>query len=95
MIKPIHFPNSKHSAQSTSPKHSRPARLDIASHSFHGFPNLACLRCKHHWVARRHRLPKYCPGCHSPYWHVERGGLVRGWLLRAKHTGPLEVVRMR
>lgn len=31
-----------------------------------------CLRCLHVWLARKRTKPKWCPGCHSPYWDTPR-----------------------
>jgi hypothetical protein len=31
-----------------------------------------CYRCEHRWIPKNHKKPKYCPGCHSPYWYKKR-----------------------
>ncbi len=35
-------------------------------------PHCQCNRCKHIWVPRTDKRPKFCPICHSPYWDKER-----------------------
>ena len=34
-------------------------------------PYLYCKRCKHRWIPRAEKLPKFCPKCNSPYWNKE------------------------
>jgi predicted Zn-ribbon and HTH transcriptional regulator len=31
-----------------------------------------CLRCGHRWWPATPKVPKVCPGCHSPYWGEPR-----------------------
>lgn len=31
-----------------------------------------CLRCKHKWIPRKEKKPRWCPKCHSPYWDKQR-----------------------
>ena len=54
-------------------------------------PKYLCSRCGYEWFPRKplEALPLTCPGCHSPYWNVERVYKVK--VLARKVNKPAEL----